>query len=164
MKEIYEENIWKAWTNAQKSDLIHDFTMRNYDRANKSRDYGLGETCTPVEAHLLEKIYLNQGITISELAKSINRSRSAVSQIVAKLENRGLVIKVAQKNHAKKLSLFVTEKGEGFTLIHMSYDERMAGEFLGKLSKSFDDDTMNAFFQVLYKFLKNMSPTEGYHD
>lgn len=164
MEDFSEKNIWKTWSNSKKSDLIHDFTMRNYDRANIKRDYGVGVVCTPVEAHLLEKICDNSEITITQLAQRINRSKSAVSQIVKKLEKKGLVTKVPKKSHAKKLSLCATEKGKALTAAHIEFDEKTAGSFFDKLSKSFDDDTMDAFFCVLNKFLKNMYASEGYED
>ena len=161
---IDDDDIWRTWPNSKKSDLIHDFTMRNYDRANKQRDYGDGEICTPVEAHLLEKIYMSPGITVTQLAFRVNRSKSAISQIIKKLEKRGLVKKTPQLEHAKKLSLHLTPKGERLTMAHLSYDEFTAGAFFSKLAADFDDDTMSAFFRVLKRFLENMYPSAGYED
>jgi DNA-binding MarR family transcriptional regulator len=160
--EDCKENIWKDWSNSKKSDLIHDFTMRNYDRANRHHDYGMGITCTTVEAHLLEKIFENPGITTTELAKRINRTKSAVSQIVARLEKKGLIYRIPQKNHIKKLSIYATEHGKELTKAHILYDEKAAGLFFKNLNEIFDDETMNNFFCVLYKFLQNMYP--GYDD
>lgn len=163
-EHVAQENIWKTWTNSKKSDLVHDFTMRNYDRAKKVRNYGVGTNCTPVEAHLLEKIYENPDSTVTQLAQRVDRSKAAVSQIVTKLEEKGLLTKTPRVDHAKKLCLRVTAKGERLTLAHIAYDEKVAGAFFRKLAKSFDDETMGNFFCVLRKFLENMNPSEGYKD
>lgn len=162
MNKLCKENIWKDWSNSKKSDLIHDFTMRNYDRAHAQHDYGTGIICTSVEAHLLEKICENPGITSTELARKINRTKSAVSQILKKLEKEYLIYKIPQKEHIKKLSLYATDIGKQLTDAHIKYDEKVAGAFFRKLSEDFDDETMNNFFCVLNKFLQNMYP--GYEE
>lgn len=156
VEEKNSSNIWKSWPNSKKSDLIHNFTMANYDRASKKSFYGYSEACTPVESHLLEKICDNEGITVTELAREINRSKSAVSQIVKKLEKRDLITKTAQKDHEKKLSLKPTTKGKEFNEVHIKFDEKEAGEFFAMLSKDFDDDTMNNFFSVLNRFVESL--------
>lgn len=158
MKELCKENIWREWSNAKKSDLIHNFTMKNYDRAQSQQDYGIGIACTPVEVRLLEKICEYPGMTSTELAKRISRSKSAVSQIIKKLEQKYLIYRIPQQDHIKKLSIYPTEVGKKQAEVHVMYDERSAGEFFRKLSESFDDEAMNHFFCVLYKFMQIMYP------
>ena len=103
MLVIHQENVWESYPHYQLSNLIFDYSLRYADRNMKLKDYGTGELYSPVEAHLLEKIYFNPGITVTELAKKSNRSKGAISQVVTKLIDKGLVIKTSQEFHKKRM-------------------------------------------------------------
>ena len=72
---IREENIWETWPNYKKSSLIHDYVTLYVDRNAKPHDYGNGEFYSAIEMHILEKIYFNPGITVTEIAKTNKRKR-----------------------------------------------------------------------------------------
>lgn len=166
-----DENIWKTWSVARKSELIHDYTMRYYERNMRKLDYGTGEHYTSVEVHILEKIYLHPGITVTQLAVLTSRSKGAVSQIVTKLCDKGLVVRKAQTGNGtgdsgesagKKRTLWLTEKGEELNQRHISYDEDNFKMFLDALAESYSSDQLDAFFKVMETCLHLLEPDGNY--
>lgn len=161
MLVIRDENIWESWPNYKKSSLIHDYVMRSADRNIKPHDYGDGIVFAAVEMHVLEKIYLNPGITVSDLAKINNRTRSAISQSVSKLERKGLVTKTPQENQKNRISLWCTPDGKRLTKLHMKFDDEHTAEFFGKLSEYYTSEQLNAFFQIMESCLYLLRPEAG---
>jgi DNA-binding MarR family transcriptional regulator len=155
---IRDENIWETWPNYQKSSLIHDFVTRSADRNAKLQDYGTGELYTAVEMHVLEKIYLNPGITVTEITKRSNRTKGAISQIVSKLEKKGLVMKTPQEYHGKRISLWPTAKGKQLSKAHIKFDDERTGEFFGKIAEHYTSEQIDAFFKITESMLCLLQP------
>jgi len=158
----HDENIWESWSFEKKSDLIHDYVTRYGDRNARRLDYGTGEFYTSVEMHILEKIYLHPGITVTELAKLSSRTKGAISQIVKKLCEKELVTKTSQGNNEKKQSLWVTAKGKKLNKLHMQYDAEHAAEFFSKVSEYYTSEQMDAFFKIMETCFLLLDPNEDY--
>lgn len=102
MKNLYLEEIVDSWVDENESeektnerfkklskivDPMYDFILTYSNYYSSRRDYGVGEKLTMLEVHYLTDIYDNPGITVTEIAKIWNRSKSAISQTVRKLIN-----------------------------------------------------------------------------
>lgn len=166
-----DENIWETWPAAKKSELIHDYVMRYHDRNMRKLDYGTGDCYTAVEVHILEKIYLHPGITVTEVAALTNRTKGAISQIVTKLCNKGLVVRSAQtageggdsrESSGKKRSLWITERGQELNRLHMTYDEDNTRMFFDTVSQFYTSDQMDAFFKVMETCFQLLDPNGDY--
>ncbi|EFK05222.1 transcriptional regulator, MarR family [delta proteobacterium NaphS2] len=59
----------------------------------RPQDYGIGEVLHPSEIHTIEMIGKNPGINVTGLAGRLGVTKGAVSQLIKKLENKGLVSK-----------------------------------------------------------------------
>lgn len=167
----HHENIWETWPAAKKSELIHDYVMRYYDRNMRKLDYGTGEFYTAVEVHILEKIYLYPGITVTQVAALTSRTKGAISQIVSKLCDKGLVVRSAQTDGSttdsgeppgKKRSLWITERGRELNQLHMSYDENNAKMFFDEVSKHYTSEQMDAFFKIMETCFHLLDPNGNY--
>lgn len=143
------ENIWNSWPAYQKSNLFHDFIMNFYERYRKANDYGTGELYLPVEVHVLEMICQNPGITVSELAICKDRTKSAISQCVTRLEKKGLITKSPQANNKKNVSLWATSKGKHLTKLHISYDNEHFEKLFGILPDYYTSEELDAFFDIM---------------
>lgn len=146
---IRDENIWETWRNYEKSTLIHDYVTHYVDRNKQLHDYGNGELYTPIEMHILEKIYFNPGITASEIAKLNNRTGSAISQSLSALEKKGLIIKTPQEFHKKRMSLWPTPRGKQLTKMHIKYDDEGTAAFFGKIAEYYTSEQLDAFFKIM---------------
>lgn len=74
----------------------------------------LGTSFSWPESRVLFEIYINQGINATELCEHLNMDKSYVSRILAKLEEKGFLIKklVSRSKGIKKLYLTATGKEE----------------------------------------------------
>jgi DNA-binding MarR family transcriptional regulator len=156
-----EEKIWETWPSYRMSDLIHDFTMVFYDRYNRRHDYGTGELYLPVEMHILETIYQNPGITVSQVALLRNRTKSAISQTVKKLEKRGLVMRTTQGNNRRNISLWATDEGKRLTKMHIAYDNERFDSVFGQLPKYHTTEELNNFFSVMETAIALVRPQQS---
>ena len=146
---IRKDNIWENWPNYKKSSLIHDYTTIYVTRNAKLHDYGNGEYYSATEMHILEKIYFNPGITVTEIAKMNNCTKSAVSQSVSKLEKKGLITKTPQECHGKRISLWATAEGKQLTKLHIKYDNDHTAEFFRPISEHYTSEQLDAFFKIM---------------
>ncbi len=86
-------------------------------------DYGTGDLYTSVEVHTVTHVEDNPGITVTQIAEDTLRTKSAVSQMVSKLEGKGLLRREQDAQNAKLQRLYVTEKGLELSRCHKLYDE-----------------------------------------
>ena len=104
------------------------------------------------EKGLIESIVLTEGITVTELARHNGKTKGAISQILKKIEKKGLVCREAS-NGDNKLPLFLTEKGKELDLAHRNYDMVHAGESMNEVRRLYTPEEMNTAFQVLETWL-----------
>ena len=108
------------------ADLADRYQQVGQDYYKELRDYGTGELYTSTEVHMVTRIEENPGITASKIAEETLRTKSAVSQMIAKLEAKELVYRKKDPNNGKQHFLYVTEKGNQLSLCHKAYDEQIS--------------------------------------
>jgi DNA-binding MarR family transcriptional regulator len=114
-------------------------------------DYGTDVMIHGSEIHMVCHIKRNPGCYVSSIARSIQVTRGAVSQIVKKLEQKGLVRKVAQPENLKQRVLVLTEKGETAYSGHQRLHQRFS-ESLEELLIPYTDDQ----FHLITRFMKDL--------
>ena len=105
------------------TDLNDRYDQLGQDYRKELRDYGTGEFYTSTEVHLVTRIEEKPGITAVKIAEDTCRTKSAVSQMLSKLEGKGLICKEKDPNNGKQQLLYVTPKGKELSLCHKAYDE-----------------------------------------
>ncbi|PKG22641.1 MarR family winged helix-turn-helix transcriptional regulator [Niallia nealsonii] len=135
-----------------KANIIYKFVMNYNDYIKTARDYGTGEIINMVEVHTLTVIEENPGTTVTEVALEWNRTRGAVSQIITKLEQRGLIIRKKKAGNAKNVHLYVTDKGEILSKAHKEYDIKELTWADKTLHKRFTTEEINLFYNVMQKY------------
>lgn len=118
-------------------------------------DYGSGDSLFPTEIHTLELIGRNPGVAVTELARRQGVTKGAASQVVKKLDEKGLVQKCKSLDNEKSILLILTEKGklafDGHELFHAKHDREMLTELL---EMSVDQlATVERFIQLAEKTL-----------
>ena len=104
-----KEEIYLKYTPYEMSTIIERLNALNTITAAK--DYGTGEKMHTVEVHILSWIAENPGISVTDVALAWNRTKGAVSQIIRKLEEKGMVERKNPPDNKKTVCLYVTEKG-----------------------------------------------------
>ena len=133
----------------EKADCVYRFAALYSGYMAEKNDYGTGLLLTMAEAHALAYINEHVGLTVRDLATAWNQTPSAASQIVTKLENKGLVEKQAKAGSKKSLSLYVTKQGEELCKAHILYDALEVTKTLTELMETCSAEEIEAFFKVV---------------
>ncbi|WP_093793330.1 MarR family winged helix-turn-helix transcriptional regulator [Sporomusa acidovorans] len=91
----------------------------------KTRYYGTDVPLYPSEMHMINKIKQNEGIHVTGLANILKVTKGAVSQIIIKLEKKGLISKEKDINNQSKLVLKLTPKGETAYNSHIKFHKQI---------------------------------------
>ncbi|MDR3288493.1 MAG: MarR family winged helix-turn-helix transcriptional regulator [Peptococcaceae bacterium] len=118
------------------------------------RKFGTDVDIFHSEIRMLSHIAKNAGIHVGGLAELLRITKGSVSEIVKKLEKKGLVEKRVSDDNLSKLSLWLTEKGRVAYTDHMRY-HAMLDEALGAGLVSASEE--NLWF--LLGFLKSANET-----
>lgn len=142
------------------SDILHRVSMITLNSYG-NRDYGTGEQYTSTEVHLVSYIANHPNCTAVEIAREWGRTRSAVSQMIKKLRNNGLIIESSDDNHGKKVLLRLTPKGKMLDAAHCHIDMQYWSDMIGELENHFSDEEISTTFKLLKKWCElNVSMIE----
>ena len=141
---------------------ITDFTDRyqqlGLDHHKELRDYGTGELYTSTEVHMVTRIEENPGITAVKIAEITYRTKSAVSQMLSKLESKDLIYKEKDPSNGKQQLLYVTAKGKQLSLCHKAYDEALMELPIQELAEKFGMEAIESYFDISeYVYRKYMN-------
>jgi DNA-binding MarR family transcriptional regulator len=120
----------------------------------KPRDYGTGDLLFPSEIHTMDVIGDNPGINITELAEKLGVSKSAISQIVNKLERKKFVRRYKEQDNGKEVLLQLMQKGQLAFLGHKKYHLAMDLPWF-EVMKAWDEDKLeflNVALDEIYKY------------
>ena len=95
------------------------------------------------EVHTLVSIAQNQPINLVGLAKLRGISRSAVTQMIAKLEGKGLLIKIPNKSNRQEILLSLTSAGQKIYRLHQKQHAYLEKQVMGVLQAYPQDFLMN---------------------
>ncbi|USG63566.1 MarR family transcriptional regulator [Brevibacillus ruminantium] len=109
--------------------LLDDFSALILHDTKELDQYKL----TTQQEIIMLQIIQNDSITSNELAGNFNISKSAVSQVISKLESRQLIYR--QPNPANKREFFIklTAEGEQYKQLLATIDERLIRSYYSKV-------------------------------
>ena len=118
-------------------------------------DFGVDELLTRSEIHLVATIAEEEDKSVTELARIKGVTKGAVSQMLARLEKKGLIEKRTDPENNSRAMIRLTPKGrqanEGHDLVH----EMICQAFLDGVGE-LDDKTfafLKAFFSRIRQFI-----------
>lgn len=94
----------------------------------------------PVETHTIQIIVNNPGITASLIAKRLNKTLSACSQILGKLEKKKLIFKIKNPNNKREFNLYLTESCKIIYDLHEQLDDRILSRYYQNLDYLTDQE------------------------
>lgn len=101
--------------------------------ANKAHQYH-NMMLYPVETHTLQMIGNHPGITASFISKKLNKTPSACSQILRKLEKKELIIKVKNPDNNREYNLYLTDLSKVIYAQHEQLDDNILSRYYQNLS------------------------------
>jgi DNA-binding MarR family transcriptional regulator len=97
------------------------------------RRYGTDELLYTSELNMIESLGYKSGVNVTEYAENHGVTKGAVSQLVKKLEKKGLVERYKNPTNQKEVFLKLTMKGEiafhKHTLLHLQFAKEFFEEF-----------------------------------
>ncbi|MCG8501468.1 MAG: MarR family winged helix-turn-helix transcriptional regulator [Firmicutes bacterium] len=129
-------------------NLTHEYLRQE----KEARCYGTDVSIFYSEIHVLMQIVDHPGIHINGLAEELNVTKASASEIVKKLERKGLVEKKVDEQKLSKLAVYVTDKGKLAHENHMKYHDR----FEQMIEKHVSSGTEGEI-AFLLKFLHNVA-------
>ena len=75
------------------------------------RDFGSGDLLSSAEIHMIMVIGKNPGLNVTSISEELGISKSAVSQMVRKLEQKNLVERSQLPDNEKEIRLSLTPRG-----------------------------------------------------
>jgi DNA-binding MarR family transcriptional regulator len=133
------------------SNLIASFTrnVNKYNEFNK-KPYNPGgdHLIHPSEMHTLNSIATYNGLNISELGKKLGITKSAASQIVIKLEKKGMLEKHFSPESNKSIFVTLTKSGEAAVRHFRNSQDEIFSLFTDALKKT--DEEKILFIQQVF--------------
>ncbi|MDR2979932.1 MAG: MarR family transcriptional regulator [Bacteroidales bacterium] len=138
------------------SDLLVDsFNLVN--QIEKSRLQGIKNVNLSIsELHLIEAIgNSEEGTSVRMIAQSLEITMPSVTVATCKLEKKGLLIKVPDKNDKRVVRIVLTPLGRKFNMAHEYFHVRMIRSILSQLEEEDMPTFMNAIRHLHAFFKKN---------
>ena len=135
----------------QLADINDRYHQVQLDYNKELQDYGTGELYSSAEVHMVTRIEENPGITATKIAEATYRTKSAVSQMLSKLETKGLILREKDPCNGKQQLLYVTPKGKHLSLCHKAYDE--AAMPLMDVVEQFGIDAIEQYIDIMEYYL-----------
>ncbi len=121
------------------------------ENEKKPRYFGVPELLHGSEIHMVMHIGDNPGMHVSELARIAGVTRGAVSQLVSKLEKKGLVTKKGDPENSLKTVPVLTNKGKVAYYAHARRHEKMDEGLFEFVNRLTDDE-----FALIENFLHHL--------
>lgn len=103
-------------------------------------------------SEVLSAKYEGKRLISTQLAKLLGVTRSAISQIVNRLEEQGVVRRVADEVDRKIAYIEITDE----TLETYSADLKNCMNFVGRVVNNFGEDNFNAMCELFDGFMKSL--------
>ncbi|MCE5284671.1 MAG: MarR family transcriptional regulator [Pelosinus sp.] len=141
-------------------DLIVEKMIRAfntmYENAKQPHDYGTGQLLYQSELHTLSAICNHELVNASELAQIMGITKGAITQVVNKLIQKGLIEKFNMPGNKKEVYFHVTESGIRVNEAHCQY-HKMMHEPVNKYLCELDKEKLEAigqYFDILVASMK----------
>jgi DNA-binding MarR family transcriptional regulator len=97
--------------------------------------YGKKHNLYHSERHMLDKIGYHPGMNVTEFARTVGVTKGAISQMVKKLENKGVVRRYKNSSNDKEIFIELTKTGKDFYKKHQDINEETIRPLYEELKK-----------------------------
>ncbi len=104
------------------------------------RQYGTQHKIRVAEAHIINRIGKSDNVTAKIISDKTNRTKAAVSQMLEKLELKGLIYRITDPKDSRRKLLRLTEAGKIVYEFHEKLDTAEYTSILNILSQYNEDD------------------------
>lgn len=137
----------------KRAEQLYMFVNLYGNQMSSIKDYGTGIEATMAEVHMLTYIEEHPGIANAELVRHWKKTKGAISQIISKLEKKGLVERANPNGNNKELRLFPTPAGIELSLAHKSNDVVYMTKVADTLIQTCTQEEVDHFFKVMGEYV-----------
>ena len=133
-------------------ELIDSFDMgcRYVDEYNSLlHDYN-GVVLYQAESQFIHKIGQEPGITITELAVYFDKTRSACSQLMRRMKDKGWLYQERNTDNNREYNLYLTEEGQKIYNYHLKFEEACYRRTMRMLD-SFTEEELEIYVRIQKK-------------
>lgn len=101
----------------------------------KPRKYAPDDNLYMREVHFVVAVGPDRSPTMSEMARSLNVTQGAVTQMVSRLEKKGYVVRSKSEGDKRMTTVSLTDRGRQLYENHLIYDQKkfaFSSEYLGE--------------------------------
>ena len=128
---------------------------RYVELSKKSYEYCQGISLYPNEIHTVEYIAVSSTTNMTDIANQLGLTKGAVSKMIAKLENMGLLVRYKYQPNQKEIYIHLTQLGvrayEGHKEYHADMWKRLSGYF-----SNLDEEHQSVILDFLDNYLTGM--------
>ena len=147
------KHIKRHYNDIEAVDILHK-VANLYTSTKTPRDYGTGDEYTAVEVHTLKEIADCPGVTVTELARDQGKTKGAISQILKKIESKGLIRRESDPTNDNKQLLYITPKGEVLDRAHRECDKIGFGESMDRVRELYTEEEVDIAFSIMESWLE----------
>ncbi|MDD4300444.1 MAG: MarR family transcriptional regulator [Methanomicrobium sp.] len=97
------------------------------------KDFGTGDFLHRSEIHTIMAVGDNPGINVTNLSEILGISKSAISQMIKKLERKKLIERFVEEENKKEIRLVLSPKGKIAYLGHEQHHARIFAKMHSKI-------------------------------
>ena len=97
------------------------------------KDFGIGDFLHRSEIHTIMAVGDNPGINVTNLSEILGISKSAISQMIKKLERKKLIERFVEEENKKEIRLVLSPKGKIAYLGHEQHHARIFAKMHSKI-------------------------------
>lgn len=128
---------------------------RYMELSKKCYEYCEGIGLYPNEIHTVEYIAVSSTTNMTDIANQLNLTKGAVSKMIVKLENMGLLVRYKYQPNQKEIYIHLTDLGvqayEGHKAYHKEMWEKISGYLAG-----IDEEHQRVILEFLDQYLNGM--------
>ena len=128
---------------------------RYVELSKKCYEYCEGISLYPNEIHTVEYIAESSTTNMTDIANQLGLTKGAVSKMIAKLENMGLLVRYKYQPNQKEIYIHLTHLGvrayEGHKEYHQDMWKRLSGYF-----SVLDEEHQSVILDFLDNYLRGM--------
>lgn len=158
-----DKSVWLPYTNCMMniydnkktiSNLILGISKKISQIEGKTRNYGTDQPIFGSEVHIIKSIMENEGIHITALAEMLNVTKGTISEVIIKLQKKGMVVKEPDSNNLSRMCLKLTEKGKKAYINHEALHKRFEDAIKNIIKEEPEENK-----QFLFQFFSDLDST-----
>lgn len=114
---------------------------------NTPREYAPGTNLYMREMHFLMAADPKQAVSTTDMAKKLDVTLGAASQMASKLEKKGFIMRYPDPEDRRRTMVSLTKKGVELYWGHVEYDRKRL-EALSHLLREFSDEEIKRFIEA----------------